>query len=82
MINLVRTEDIWKARGHFMQVIDDVYDFEIFVGHPNLLPVISGNHHSCHNVSEFTARRVAMLCGPHYRAIIKAWVIVRDQKLS
>jgi hypothetical protein len=78
MTTLVSLVDIWLAKRRFMDVVDDMYDFEIFLGYPNLLPIISGSHRSYTELSEFTAHRIALLCSEHYRAIIKAWVIVRN----
>jgi hypothetical protein len=78
MTTLVSLVDIWTARGHFMRVVDDVYDFEIFLGYPNLLPIISGTHRSYIQLDDRIAHRIALLCSEHYRAIIKAWVVTRD----
>lgn len=74
----ITQDEFWRAASRWQDIIDDMDRFEDFTG-IKLLNV-GGKHRYFVEVSEDTKRRIHLLLGPDYRAIIKAWLATYGER--
>jgi hypothetical protein len=72
---LVHRHDFLMAYTRFLEVQNDVYDFEDFIEAPMMLRRVCNDTHDYFDVSGHTLRQLDILLGPHYRTMIKAWLV-------
>lgn len=68
---LIHKADFWRVESRWHGVYDSREAFEAFTG--VRIDDVSGTHWTYFDVTDESARKIQLLLGPHYRAIIKAY---------
>lgn len=74
----ISTTDFWKAASNWQEMCHQQSDFKDFTGIS--IGEVSGFDHSYIEVTDHTVRRIKMLIGPNYKAIIKAYLIKQNNR--